>query len=122
MQRAGCARILHCFVHGAFFKLGCALTKEPELLVGIVAAVPDPAAEKEIAAGQVVGINRGLSSEQSFYFLRQRLAYFLVGIERKHPLAGAAFDGEILLLSEAEPVLLNDLRAEPPGELDSSVG
>ena len=46
MQRARCTGALHRFMHRPLFKPCCAFAEEPQLRIGIVAAMPYPAAEK----------------------------------------------------------------------------
>lgn len=109
------------FVDCALFEMSGAAAKEPQLGIGVVAAVPNPAAEEEVSARKKVRVAIRLSSEQIMDFRHQFHAHFFIGIEREHPVPRAFGDGGIFLSTETLPFLDEKLRAAFPSDLRCAV-
>ena len=85
------------FMDGASGEPGLAPPEQPQLAVGIKAAMPDPAAQEMIFAGKPNARHGGIflrvRSKNPFDDLRRAVAQFLVGIEAEDPIAGRFLDG-----------------------------
>ena len=97
---------------------GYVAAEEAELGVGVEAAVLDPAAEKEIAALEVEGVDGGLRGEGLADLLLELGGELFVGVEREDPVAGALGEGEVFLGGEAGPGALDDGGVEAAGDLE----
>jgi hypothetical protein len=74
-------------------KVGGGATEKAEFGVGIEATVLDPAAKKEIAAAEVVGIGGRVRGQQVFDLCLKQGAELVVCVEREDPGTGALGDG-----------------------------
>ena len=113
-------------VDGAVFELGRggkSAAEEAELGVGVEAAVLDPAAEEEITAFEVEGVEgRWPHGESLANLLLEFGGELFVGVEREDPVAGALREGEVFLCSEAGPGAVEDGGVEAACDLEGTIG
>ena len=94
---------------------------QPDLAVGIPAAVQDPAAQVLRQTGHGVGVVRWAFFFQGPDLSFERFAQRLVGIEGKNPIMRGLLCGMVLLRRIAVPGALDDARAKIGGQLDRTV-
>ena len=113
-------------VDGTLFKGGGegdgVATEQSQLGIGIVAAVAHPAAEEEIAAAQMKGIEGRVGGKQGPKLGLQVRRELFVGVEGENPGAAALGNGEVLLTGEAAPGLREDAGLEVAGDLKCAIG
>src|SRR5579884_4257580 len=105
LQMAQLAFHLHVFMHVTQLELGRSLLYQAQLGIGIVAAVPDPAAKIEVAA--VHGVSRpwrrALGLLKRLDARRQLRTHLFVSIEREDPAADRLLQRRIFLPRKALP-------------------
>ena len=103
-------------------EVGGVAAEEAELGVGVVAAVTDPAAEKEVAAAEKEGVEGRVGGQEGAELAAELGGELLVGVEREDPEAAALINGGVFLGGEALPRLGVDGGVEGAGDLDGAVG
>jgi len=107
---------------GGRSEVGGVAAKEAEMRIGVEATVANPAAEEEVAAAEEVGIGGWAAREHRADFGLEFGGESFVGIEREDPGAGASFDGEVFLTSEALPGLEEEFGFEGGSDFEGAVG
>jgi len=98
-------------VDGPVAELSFAAAKQPQLAVGIIAAVPDVPAHEKIFARHPIAIGLGRMVQDFADFFDQARLERLVGIQRKHPVTLGVLDGGIFLGGIALPDFQKDFSA-----------
>ena len=115
------------FVHGTVgeaggrSEVGGMAAKEPKMGIGIVAAVAHPAAEKEVATTEKIGIGGGVTGEELVNLHLKFGSQGLVGVEGENPGAGATFDGEVFLSGKALPGFKEELGFVGGGDFEGTI-
>src|SRR5437867_542257 len=112
---------LHALMHEVSHPFGFLPVIEPDLSIGIPAAVENPAAHILGKARDGIGIEGRTALLEVPDFALEGLAQSFVGVERKNPVMLGVLGGAILLVGVTAPGIFDDLGAEIGSQLDGSV-